>query len=80
MNAYINTCPCQSPSFKFGPWAFYTRFYNHARRLRLETLLLIHLGLSRSPNNLFKHFWIQVAGRYETVSEAKRLQIYNGYV
>jgi hypothetical protein len=34
------------------PGAFYTHFYNHAHRLRLEKLL--HLELSRSPNGFFK--------------------------
>jgi hypothetical protein len=31
---------------------FYTCFYNHAHRLRLEKLL--HVELSRSPNGCFK--------------------------
>jgi hypothetical protein len=47
------------------PGVFYTYFYNHAHRLRLEKLL--YLELSRSPNGFFKYFWIQVA-----VSEVKR--------
>jgi hypothetical protein len=34
------------------PQLFYTCFYNHARRLRLEKLLC--LELSRSPNGFFK--------------------------
>jgi hypothetical protein len=38
---------------------FYTYFYNHARRLRLEKPL--YLELSRSPNGFFNHFLIQVA-------------------
>ena len=56
--------------------------------------MLLYLELSRSPNRFFNHFWIQVAvsllkpphggsevnGRYETVSEVKRLHIYNGYM
>jgi hypothetical protein len=73
------------------PGVFYTYFYNHAHRLRLEKLL--YLELSRSPNGFFKAlldpgggFISETAtrrsqkrnGRYETVSEAKRLQIYNG--
>jgi hypothetical protein len=66
---------------------------NHARRLRLEKLL--HLGLSRSPNGFFKALldpgggftsentarrFQKRGGRYETVSEVKRLHIYNGYI
>jgi hypothetical protein len=34
------------------PQLFYTYFYNHAHRLRLEKLLYIEL--SRSPNGFFK--------------------------
>jgi hypothetical protein len=33
------------------PGEYYTYFYNHARRLRLEKLL--YLELSRSPNGFF---------------------------
>jgi hypothetical protein len=36
-----------------------TVLYNYARRLRLEKLL--YLGLSKSPNGFFNHFWNQVA-------------------
>ena len=36
----------------WAPQLFYTYFYNHARRLRLEKLLC--LGLSRSPNGFLK--------------------------
>jgi hypothetical protein len=70
----------------------YSYFYNHAHRLRLEKLL--YLELSRSSNGFFlvllgpggsyttpetaaRRFQKQ-NGRYETVSEVKRLQIYNG--
>lgn len=75
------------------PGVFYTCFYNHARRLHLEKLL--YLELSRSSNGFFKvlldpggGFTSETAtrrfqkwnGRYETVSEVKRLQIYNGYM
>jgi hypothetical protein len=34
------------------PGVFYTNFYNHAHRLRLEKLL--HVELSRSPSGNFK--------------------------
>jgi hypothetical protein len=40
------------------PPLFYTYFYSHARRLRLEKLS--YLELSRSPNGISNHFWIQV--------------------
>ena len=59
------------------PGVFYTYFYNHARRFRLEKLL--YLELSRSSNGYFKPL-LDPGGRYETVSEVKRLQIYNGYM
>jgi hypothetical protein len=42
----------QRLSFKLAPGVFYTYFYNHVRRLRLEKLLYIEL--SRSPNGYFK--------------------------
>jgi hypothetical protein len=66
---------------------FYTYFYNHAHRLRLEKLF--YLELSRSTNGFVKvlldpggGFTSETAarrfqkrnGRYETVSEVKRLQ------
>ena len=35
----------------FHPQLFYTYFYNHAHRLRLEKLL--YLELPRSPNGFF---------------------------
>ena len=38
--------------FKFAPGVFYTYFYNHAHRLRLEKLLYVEL--SRSSNGFFK--------------------------
>jgi hypothetical protein len=42
------------------PGVFYTCFYNHAHRIRLEKLL--YLELSRSPSGFFKALlWIQVA-------------------
>ena len=75
------------------PGVFYTCFYNHARRLRLEKLL--YLELSRSSSGYFKsilnlgcRFAPETAARrfqkwngsYVTISEVKRLQIYNGYM
>ena len=53
------------PHSSWTPGVFYTYFYNHAHRLRLEKLL--YLEPSRSSNGFFKYFWIQVA-----ISEAKR--------
>jgi hypothetical protein len=35
------------------PQLFYTYFYNHAHRLRLEKLLLLYLEPSRRPNGFF---------------------------
>jgi hypothetical protein len=72
---------------------FYTYFYNHARRLRLERAL--YLELSRSPNGfcinkplldpgggctseITVRRFQKRSGRYEIVSELKRPQIYNG--
>jgi hypothetical protein len=49
------------------PGVFYTYFYNHARRLRIEKLL--YLGLSRSSNNYFKPL-LDPGGT--AVSEVKR--------
>jgi hypothetical protein len=40
------------PVSRGTPRVFYTFFYNHAHRLRLEKLL--YLGLSRSPNGFLK--------------------------
>jgi hypothetical protein len=41
----------QSRDSSWTPGVFYTYFYNHARRLRLEKLL--YLELSRSSNGFF---------------------------
>jgi hypothetical protein len=64
-----------------APRVFYTYFYNHAHRLRLEKLLYIKLSTFLEVSaDILNHFWIQVAvselnGRYVAVSEVKRLQI-----
>jgi hypothetical protein len=50
------------------PQLFYTYFYNHAHRLRLEKLLCIEL--SRSSNGFFKPLLDRTA-----VSEVKRPKI-----
>ena len=72
---------------------FYTYFYNHARRLRLEKLFYVEL--SRSYNGNFKPLldpggvftsettarrFQKWNGRYVTVSEVELLQINNGYM
>ena len=41
------------------PQLFYTYFYSHVCRLRLEKPL--YLEPPRSPNGFFNHFWIQMA-------------------
>jgi hypothetical protein len=89
--------PHISPPVSVSSWTpriFYTYFYNRARRLRLEKLLLLYLELSSSSNGRFNNFWIQVAvsllkpphGGFRSEmtatyrSEVKLLQIYNGYM
>jgi hypothetical protein len=77
----------------WAPGVFYTYSYNHARRLRLEKVL--YIGLPRISNGYFKPLldpgggftsetavrWFQKwNGRYVTVSEVRRLKIYNGYM
>ena len=42
-----------------APGVFYTYFYNHARRLRLEKLFI--QSFLEVPTGFFKYFWIQVA-------------------
>jgi hypothetical protein len=52
MYMYVYVYMYVSPPNSSGPpGVFYTYFYNHARRLRLEKLL--YIGLSRSPNGFF---------------------------
>jgi hypothetical protein len=47
------------PFIQVRPPGYFTHFYNHAHRLRLEKIL--YLELSRSSNGYLNHFWIQVA-------------------
>jgi hypothetical protein len=61
----------QSPCFKGNLGVFYTCFYNHGRRIRLEKLL--HLGLSRSPGGCFKPLLGLEPGGAFSVSEVKLL-------
>ena len=92
---YAHIIRISVPLIQVGPpgYIFCTHSYNHTHRLRLEKLLC--LGLSRSPNGFLKVLldpgggltsetaarWFQKQnGRYETVSEVKRLKIYNGYM
>jgi hypothetical protein len=49
---------CVDPSST--PQLFYTYFYNHAHRLRLEKLLYTCIEFPRSSNGFLNHFWIQV--------------------
>jgi hypothetical protein len=50
---YTDTARYVSPLVSsWIPGVFYTYFYNHVHRLRLEKLL--YLELSRSPNGFFK--------------------------
>jgi hypothetical protein len=60
----------------------YKYFFNHVRRLRLEKLF--YLELSRSSSGYLEPLLGPGGrgGRYVAVPvpEAKRLQIYNGYV
>jgi hypothetical protein len=80
---YITYMIYQSPSFKFDPRGILYYFYNHARRLRPEKIL--YLQLSRSPSGYFNPLLGPGGGFrsetafYVTVSDLKRLQIYNSY-
>ena len=58
------------PVSSLAPGVFYTYFYNHAHRLRLEKLL--YLELSRSPNGFFKALQFYFLNRRTAVSEVKR--------
>jgi hypothetical protein len=68
------------------PGVFYTYFYNHAHRLRLEKLLYLGSFLEAPTGFLkYRYFWIQVAVSevkrpLRNRLEVKRLQIYNGYM
>jgi hypothetical protein len=53
------------------PGLFYTCFYNHARRLRLEKLLYIEL--SRSSNGFFKPL-LDAGGGFTSETAARRFQ------
>jgi hypothetical protein len=65
-----------SPPFELDPGVFYTYFYNHAHRLRLEKLL--YLELSRSPNGFFKVI-LDPGGGF-TSETAKWIQKYYSFV
>jgi hypothetical protein len=53
------------------PGVFYTNFYNHAHRPRLEKLL--YLELSRSPNGFFKAL-LDPGGGLTSETAARRFQ------
>jgi hypothetical protein len=50
-------------TFKLPPGVFYTYFYNHARRLRLEKLL--YMELFRSSSGCFKPL-LDPGGRFRS--------------
>jgi hypothetical protein len=58
------------------PGVFYTYFYNHAHRLRLEKLL--YLEPSRSPNGFFKPLLDPDDGFNSETAERRRFQKLNG--
>jgi hypothetical protein len=66
----INTSVSDLDS-RSNPQLFYTRFCNHTRRLRLETLL--YLELSRSPNGIFKPL-LDPSGRFASETAARWFQ------
>jgi hypothetical protein len=79
------------PDSSWTPGVFYTYFYNYnfnrARRLRLEKLLhlepsTVEVLYQRTFKSTSGSRWRfqKWNGRYETVSEVKRLHIYNGYI
>jgi hypothetical protein len=53
------------------PQLFYTYFYNHSHRLRLEKLLYIEL--SRSPNGFFKPL-LDPGNNFTSENAARRFQ------
>jgi hypothetical protein len=60
---------------RYTPGVFYTYFYNHAHRLRLEKLLSIEL--SRSSNGFFKPL-LDPGGGFTSETAARRFQKLNG--
>jgi hypothetical protein len=72
----------QSTGFNssWAPGVFYTYFYNHAHRPRLEKLLYIELYSSRSSNGYFKPL-LDPGGSFNSETAARRFQKkkYNGY-
>ena len=61
----------QSPSFKWASGVFYTYFYNHAHRLRLEKLL--YLGPSRISNG-FLNPLLDPGGGFTSETAARRVR------
>jgi hypothetical protein len=67
-----------SPVLSRGtPGVFYTYFYNHTRRLRLEKLL--YLELSRSPGGYFRPLLDPGGGFRSETAVTKPFQKRNGY-
>jgi hypothetical protein len=63
------------PISTWTPEVFYTLFFNHAHRLRLEKLL--YLELSRSSNGFFQVL-LDPGGGFTSETTARRLQKRNG--
>ena len=61
----------QPPSFELDPGAFYTYFYNHAHRPRLQKL--VYLELLRSPSELLKAL-LDPGGGFTSETVARRFQ------
>jgi hypothetical protein len=75
----VGSCTLHFSPFvsSWTPGVFYTYFYNHAHRLRLEKLLYIsRVSLLKWPHGGFR---IETAVT-KPFSEVKRLQIYSGYM
>jgi hypothetical protein len=66
----IYTYNISHPHSSWTPGVFYTYFYNHARRLRLEKLL--YLELSRSPSGFLKVI-LDPGGGFTSETAARRL-------
>jgi hypothetical protein len=75
----VCVCMCvyytSPPDSSWTPGVFYTYFYNHAHRLRLEKIL--YLELSRSPNGFFKAL-LDPGGGF--TSETATLAKANGFI
>jgi hypothetical protein len=70
----VRSYPCLSPPvLSPTPGVFYTYFYNHAHRHRLEKLLCAELF--RSPSRFLKYFWLlDPGGGFTSETDARRFQ------